>query len=101
MSIHLPQRLELHEVGRESLRAQEWEGHVALAQARQAGIEAAFDRADAYEQLGDFEHALECLNSASALSGGLSAACRAEHARFARKLARQRSCPAGARRATP
>jgi tetratricopeptide (TPR) repeat protein len=40
-------------------------------------IEASFDRATAYERLGDFERALEWLDRAAAISGGLPPAYRA------------------------
>jgi hypothetical protein len=50
-------------------------------------IEASFDRAEAYERLADFEHALEWLDRAAALSGGLSAGYRAQRARWARAAA--------------
>ena len=50
-------------------------------------IEASFDRAEAYERLGDFEHALEWLDRAAAVSGGLPAAYRAQRARWARAAA--------------
>jgi hypothetical protein len=57
-------------------------------------IEASFDRAEAYERLGDFEHALEWLDRAAAASGGLPPAYRAERARWARAAALRRQ-PAG------
>jgi tetratricopeptide (TPR) repeat protein len=50
-------------------------------------IEASFDRAEAYEHLGDFEHALEWLDRAAKLSGGLPAAYRARRARWERAAA--------------
>jgi hypothetical protein len=50
-------------------------------------IEASLDRAEAYERLGDSEHALEWLDRAAALSGGLPAAYRAQRARCARAAA--------------
>jgi len=40
-------------------------------------IEASFDRAAAYERLGDFEHALEWLDRAARISGDLPPAYRA------------------------
>jgi tetratricopeptide (TPR) repeat protein len=53
----------------------------------QETIEASFDRAEAYERLGDFEHALEWLDRAAAVSGGLPPAYRARRARWARAAA--------------
>jgi len=57
-------------------------------------IEASFERAEAYERLGDFEHALEWLDRAAAVSGGLPVAYRARRARCARAAA-VRLRPAG------
>jgi hypothetical protein len=54
--------------------AQEWDERVALEAAHQARIEAAFDRADAFDRLGDAELALQWLDQADALSGGLTPA---------------------------
>jgi hypothetical protein len=50
-------------------------------------IDASFDRAEAYERLGDFEHALEWLDRATEVSGGLPAAYRARRERWARAAA--------------
>jgi hypothetical protein len=50
----------------------EWDERVMREVAHQARIEAIFDRADACERLGKFEHALVWLHRADALSGGLS-----------------------------
>jgi hypothetical protein len=63
----------------------DWDALVAREVVRQGGIEAAFDRADACERVGDFQLALEWLDRASELSGGLSPACRAQRARLAHK----------------
>jgi hypothetical protein len=53
-------------------------GEPRARQARhQETIDASFDRAEAYERLGDFEHALEWLDRAAAVSGGLPPAYRA------------------------
>jgi tetratricopeptide (TPR) repeat protein len=57
-------------------------------------IEASLDRAEAYERLGDFEQALEWIDRAAGLSGGLPAAYRAQRARCARAAA-FRPRPAG------
>jgi hypothetical protein len=62
----------------------DWDALVASEMLRQAEIEAAFDRADACERLGDFPRAVGWLDRASELSGGLSPACRAQRARLAR-----------------
>jgi len=72
----------------ESLSAQEWDERVAREVHLQGSIEAAFDRSDAHERLGDFAPALEWLDQASALSGGLSPTYTAEHARFVCELER-------------
>ena len=59
-------------------------------------IEATFDRAEAYERLGDFEHALQWLDRAAALSGGLPAAYQARQARWTRAAALRLEPAAGA-----
>jgi hypothetical protein len=64
----------------------DWDVLVAREVARQATIEAALDRADACEPAGDFQQALEWLDRASELSGGLSEACLAQRARLVREL---------------
>lgn len=61
-----------------------WDERVARDVRHQEVIEASFDRAEAYERLGDFELALEWLDRAAAVSGGLPAAYRAQRARWAR-----------------
>jgi hypothetical protein len=63
-----------------------WDALVAREVARQANIEAAFDRADVCERAGEFQLALGWLDRASELSGGLSRACRAQRARLVSKL---------------
>jgi hypothetical protein len=63
-----------------------WSERVALEEDHQARIEAAFDRAEAYAALEDFERALKWLARADALSGGLSPAYRAQRARWASKV---------------
>jgi hypothetical protein len=60
-----------------------WDERVAREVMHQHVIEASFDRAEAYARVDDFEQALEWLNRASALSGGLSPAYRARRARWA------------------
>jgi hypothetical protein len=69
-----------------SSAADPWGELVARQMNLQARIEAALDRADASERLGDFELALDWLDRASALSGGLSPACVAQRARCTREL---------------
>jgi hypothetical protein len=66
-----------------SPEAREWDRRVAHELEHQACIEAAFDRADAFARVGDSKRALEWLDEAGALSGGLSPAYRAERARLA------------------
>ena len=51
-------------------------------------VEASFDRAEAYGGLGDFEHALEWLDRAAALGGGLPLAYGVKRARWARAASR-------------
>jgi hypothetical protein len=68
--------------------AEPWGALVARQVKLQAGIEAALDRADACERLGDFELALDWLDLASTLGGGLSPSCTAQRARCARELER-------------
>ena len=64
----------------------DWEALVAREVVRQGAIEAAFDRADACTTEGAFQLALESLDRASDLSGGLSQACRMERARLVGEL---------------
>jgi tetratricopeptide (TPR) repeat protein len=70
-----------------------WDDRVAREVRHQEVIEASFDRAEAYARLGDFERALEWLDRAAALSGGLPAGYRARRARWAR-VATPRAQPA-------
>jgi tetratricopeptide (TPR) repeat protein len=65
-----------------------WLERVAHETRHQELIEATFDRAEAYERLGDFERALEWLDRAAALCGGLPPAYRSRRARWARAAAR-------------
>jgi hypothetical protein len=78
----------------------QWDERAAREVERQARIEATFDRADACERLGNFEHALEWLHRADALSGGLSPSYLAQRSRLAnaahsarRRLAISRLAP--------
>jgi hypothetical protein len=70
-----------------------WDERAAREVRHQETIEASFDRVEAYERLGDFEHALEWLDRAAAVRGGLPPAYRARRARWARAAVRPR--PAG------
>jgi tetratricopeptide (TPR) repeat protein len=70
------------------------DGRIAREGRHRELIEASLDRAEAYERLGDFEHALEWLDRAAAISGALPAAYRAQRARCARAAA-LRPCAAG------
>jgi hypothetical protein len=72
----------------EPLTPHDWGERVRREGERQARIEAAFDRAEACGRLGRFALALEWLDLASTLSGGLSPAYRLRRAGFARQLER-------------
>ncbi len=52
-------------------------------------IDASFDRAEAYGRLGDVERALEWMDRAAVLCGGLPPAYRVKRARWARAAARR------------
>jgi tetratricopeptide (TPR) repeat protein len=79
----------------ESRDDREWDERVAREARHQEVIEASFDRAEAYERLGDFEQALEWLDRAAAVSGGLPAAYRARRARWAREASVRPHPPRG------
>jgi hypothetical protein len=79
---------------RDSTEAQAWDQRVAREVEHQARIEAAFDRADAFDRLGDVELALEWLDEAGALSGGLTPTYRAKRLRLGRGVARRRGAGA-------
>jgi hypothetical protein len=64
----------------------DWDSLVAAEVSRQGGIEAAFNRADGYERLGEPRLALQWLDRARELSGGLSPTGSAQRARLARAL---------------
>jgi hypothetical protein len=64
----------------------DWDTLVAREVSRQGDIEAAFNRADGYERLGEPRLALKWLDRARELSGGLSPAGTAQRARLARAL---------------
>jgi hypothetical protein len=71
------------DVRQESLDDREWDERVAREGRHQEVIEASFDRAEAYARVGDLEQALEWLDRAATLSGGLPPAYRARRARWA------------------
>ncbi len=71
----------------ESLDDREWDERVAREVKHQEVIEASFDRAEAYARVGDFEQALEWLDRAATLCGGLPLAYRARRARWAMSTA--------------
>jgi tetratricopeptide (TPR) repeat protein len=79
----------------ESSDERDWDQRVADEERHQEVIEASFDRAEAYGRLGDFEHALEWLDRAAALCGGVPSAYRAQRARWARASARRPRPAAG------
>jgi hypothetical protein len=72
-----------------SWAADSWDMLVAREVRRQGDIEAAFDRADACERFGNFRLALEWLDRARELSGGLSPVCWAQRARLTGELERE------------
>ena len=80
---------------KESLGDREWDEHVGREAKHQELIEATFDRAEAYARLGDFEHAVEWVDRAAALSGDLPPAYQMKRARWSRTAA-LRPRPAGA-----
>jgi hypothetical protein len=68
----------------ESIGGSEWDEHVGREAQHQELIEATFDRAEAYARLGDFEHAVEWLDRAAALSGHLPPTYQMKRARWSR-----------------
>jgi hypothetical protein len=66
--------------------ADPWDALVGREGKRQAAIEAAFDRAEDCERLGDLRLALAWLDRARDLSGGLSPAYSSHRARLAREF---------------
>ena len=65
-----------------------WDPQIVLQMDHQHRIEDAFDRAELCELLGDLELAIEWLDLAAALSGGLSRDFRAKRTRWLCELAR-------------
>ena len=72
---------------KESIGDRAWDEHVAREAQHQDLIEATFDRAEAYARLGDFEHAVEWLDRAVALSGDLPPTYQKKRARWSRSSA--------------
>jgi hypothetical protein len=72
---------------KESIGDRAWDEHVAREGQHQELIEATFDRAEAYARLGDFEHAVEWLDRAAALSGDLPRIYLKKRARWSRSSA--------------
>jgi Tetratricopeptide repeat len=64
----------------------EWDERVSREARHQELIEATFDRAEAFERLGDFDQAVAWLDRAAAISGDLPPAYRARRARWARAV---------------
>jgi hypothetical protein len=64
-----------------------WDERVAREVRHHTTIEASFDRAEAYERLGDFEHALEWLDRAAVISAGLPSEYAALRLLWARSAA--------------
>jgi hypothetical protein len=63
-----------------------WDERVAREAEHQARIEAAFDRSDAFDRLGYPALALEWLDCAEALGGGLPPLYRAKRARLTQAI---------------
>jgi hypothetical protein len=72
---------------KEPIGDREWNEHVGREAQHQELIEATFDRADAYARLGDFEHAVEWVDRAAALSGNLPPTYQVKRARWNRTTA--------------
>ena len=86
-----------HPAPGEHIDQQEWDELVAREAMHQEVIEAIFDRAEAYERLGDFQQALEWLDRAAGLAGGLPPAYRAKRATWERAAALRPQPAAGGR----
>ena len=76
-----------HPAPGEPVDQQEWDELVAREAMHQEVIEASFDRAEAYERVGDYQQALEWLDRAAGLGGRLPPAYRAKRARWERSAA--------------
>ena len=70
-----------------ALAASTWQTQLSRDVERRKRIEDAFDRAEAYQLMGDVELALAWLDTAGALSGGLAPEAHEQRARWARELA--------------
>ena len=64
----------------------DWDALVAVEVSHQGAIEAAFDRADGFERLGELRLALNWLDRACELSGGPSPASSETRARLTHAL---------------
>ncbi len=73
-----------------ALAASSWEAQVRRKLDDRERIADAFDRAEAYQLMGDVELALAWLDTAAALSGGLSPEAAAQRACWAREVAERR-----------
>jgi hypothetical protein len=79
----------VHDPPQEQVEDGQWDERVEREVRHQEVVEATFDRAEAYARLGDFEHAVEWLDRAAAVSGGLPRAYRAQRQRWVRTPAIQ------------
>ena len=86
-----------HPAPGEPIDQREWDELVAREAMHQEVIEASFDRAEAYERLGDFQQALAWLDRAAGLGGGLPPAYRAKRASWERAAALRPQPAAGGR----
>jgi hypothetical protein len=82
----------------EPVEDRKWDEGVVREVRHQEVIEATFDRAEAYARLGDFEHAVEWLDRAATVSGGLPRAYRDQRERWVRTTAIQPRRPGGVRK---
>jgi hypothetical protein len=73
-----------------ALGASTWQTQLSRDIEHRKRIEDAFDRAEAYQLMGDVELALAWLDTAGALSGGLPPEAHEQRARWARELADRR-----------
>jgi hypothetical protein len=73
-----------------ALAASTWQTQLSRDVEKRKRIEDAFDRAEAYQLMGDVELAVAWLDTAGALSGGLPPEAHEQRARWARELAERR-----------
>ena len=78
-----------------ALAASTWQTQLSRDMVHRERIEDAFDRAEAYQLMGDVELALAWLDTAGALGGGLPPDAHEQRARWARELADRRMPGAG------